>query len=145
MAIEHSYIWLIAMVIFLIIEAIVPGLVSIWCAISAAITAFLSYYIKDLRYQVYIFLILSIILFGVTRKYITTYMDKKNNQADNKERIIGQIVEIRDISSNNTYNIYLDGKHWTGISDESFSKGDKARVRDIKGIKLVLENLNENI
>lgn len=145
MTIEHSYLWLIAMVIFLIIEAIVPGLISIWCAISAAITAIFSYHIDDLINQVYFFLILSIVLFVVTRKYVKNYMDKKNNQADNIERIIGQIVDIKRVNYNNTYNIYLDGKHWTGISDKAFSQGDKAKVVDIKGIKLVLVHPDEKV
>lgn len=145
MTIEHSYLWLIAMVVFLIIEAIIPGLISIWCAISAAITAILSYYINDLTNQIYFFLILSIVLFVVTRKYVKKYMDKKNNQADNIERIIGQIVDIKRVNYNNTYNIYLDGKHWTGISDETFVQGDKAKVEDIKGIKLVLVRPDEKI
>jgi len=140
---EHSYIWLIAMVIFFIIEAIVPGLISIWCGMSALLTAIFAYFVKDITYQIYFFLIWSVILFLLTRNYLKEFMEKKKKENDGVERIIGKTVTIKRVNYNNTYNIYLDGKHWTGISEEKFQQGELAKVQKIQGIKLVLEKITE--
>ena len=141
---EHSYIWLIAMVVFFIIEAIVPGLITVWLGISALFTSIFAYFVKDVTYQMYFFLILATILFLFTRNYLKEFLNKKKNENDEVERIIGKIVSIKRANYNNTYNIYLDGKHWTGISEEKFEQGDIAKVLRIEGIKLVLEKVKEN-
>ena len=144
MALSQPYIWLIAMVVFFIIEALIPGLISVWCGIAAAFTAIFAYFVKDFIYQVYFFLIWSFILFIFTRKYLKRFLDKRKNNNDSVERIVGRIVNIKRVNNNNTYNVYLDGKHWTGVSDEKLLSGDKAKVIKIQGIKLVLEKYNED-
>jgi membrane protein implicated in regulation of membrane protease activity len=139
---QVSYYWLAGMIIFLIIEAIVPGLISIWCGIAAAITAIFAVYVKDIWYQIYFFLILSVILFIITRKFANNMFNKSKNKDDTVDRINGSIVEIREIDSAGNYQVYLDGKIWTGISDKHFVVGDKVKVVGIKGIKLLLDEIN---
>ncbi|MDR3259783.1 MAG: NfeD family protein [Fusobacteriaceae bacterium] len=137
---QVSYYWLAGMIIFFIIEAIVPGLISVWCGIAAAITAIFAIYVKDIRYQVYFFSILSVILFIMTRKFSNNMLNK--NKEDRVDRIKDSIIEIKGIDSVGNYQVYLDGKNWTGISDKKFAVGDKVKVIGIKGIKLLLDEIN---
>lgn len=131
--------WLGIGIVFFIIEAIIPGLISIWFGIAAMITMIISTFIDNIFYQFYIFIILSGIIFVITKNISKKWRERKK---ENLDRIRGQIVEIRSIKNNGDYEIYLDGKNWIGKSSESFEVGEKARVAKIEGIKLILEKVD---
>lgn len=132
-------IWLVGAIIFAVVEFIVPGLISIWFAISAVATMFFSMVIESILYQGYFFIIISIVLLLLTRSYCKKIRSQKNDKVD---RITGTVVEIKDIDEKGNYIIYLDGKHWLGKSEASLNIGDKAKILKIEGIKLVLEKEN---
>lgn len=131
--------WLGIGIVFFIIEAIIPGLISIWFGIAAMITMIISTFIDNIFYQFYIFIILSGIIFVITKNISKKWRERKK---ENLDRIRGQIVEIRSIKNNGDYEIYLDGKNWIGKSNESFEVGEKVRVTRIEGIKLILEKID---
>lgn len=133
-------IWLIVAVIFFVVEAIVPGLVSLWFGISATITMLLSPLVKNMIYEFYIFIILSAILFIITRTFVKSW---RKNRKDVLDRIRGAIVEVKSINDKGLYEIYLDGKNWIGKSDSSLEIGEKVQVIDIEGIKLVLKKIEK--
>ena len=132
-------IWLIGAIVFAVVEFIVPGLISIWFAISAVATMFFSIAIESILYQGYFFVIVSIVLLFLTRSYCKKIRSQKNDKVD---RITGTVVEIKDIDEKGNYVIYLDGKHWLGKSETLLNVGDKAKILKIEGIKLVLEKEN---
>lgn len=131
--------WLGIGIVFFIIEAIIPGLISIWFGIAAMITMIISTFIDNIFYQFYIFIILSGIIFVITKNISKKWRERKK---ENLDRIRGQIVEIRSIKNNGDYEIYLDGKNWIGKSSKSFEVGEKVRVTRIEGIKLILEKVD---
>lgn len=132
-------IWLVGAIIFAVIEFIVPGLISIWFAISAVITIFFSMIVEKVLYQGYFFVVVSVLLLLITRKYCKKIRSQKNDKVD---RITGTVVEIKEIDERGNYIIYLDGKHWLGKSETLLNVGDKAKILKIEGIKLVLEKEN---
>ena len=132
-------IWLIGAIVFAVVEFIVPGLISIWFAISAVATMFFSIAIESILYQGYFFVIVSIVLLFLTRSYCKKIRSQKNDKVD---RITGTVVEIKDIDEKGNYVIYLDGKHWLGKFEAPLNIGDKAKILKIEGIKLVLEKEN---
>lgn len=132
-------VWLVGAIIFAVIEFIVPGLVSIWFAISAVITIFFSMIVEKVLYQGYFFVVVSVLLLLITRNYCKKIRSQKNDKVD---RITGTVVEIKEIDERGNYIIYLDGKHWLGKSETLLNVGDKAKILKIEGIKLVLEKEN---
>lgn len=132
-------VWLIGAIVFAVVEFIVPGLISIWFAISAVATMFFSMLVESILYRGYFFIIVSIVLLLLTRSYCKKIRSQKNDKVD---RITGTIVEIKDIDEKGNYIIYLDGKHWLGKSETLLNIGDKAKILKIEGIKLVLEKEN---
>ncbi|WP_294707123.1 NfeD family protein [uncultured Fusobacterium sp.] len=132
-------VWLVGAIIFAVIEFIVPGLISIWFAISAVITIFFSMIVEKVLYQGYFFVVVSVLLLLITRKYCKKIRSQKNDKVD---RITGTVVEIKEIDERGNYIIYLDGKHWLGKSETLLNVGDKAKILKIEGIKLVLEKEN---
>ncbi|MDU1911663.1 NfeD family protein [Fusobacterium sp.] len=130
--------WLAGAVFFTVVELIVPGLISIWFALAAAITIFFSIVVDNGLYQGYFFVILSAVLLASTRKFSKKMLERKDGNVD---RITGSVVEIKGIDPNGNYEIYFDGKHWVGKSDEKLEIGDKVKILRIEGIKLVLEKI----
>lgn len=132
-------VWLVGAIIFAVIEFIVPGLISIWFAISAVITIFFSMIVEKVLYQGYFFVVVSVLLLLITRNYCKKIRSQKNDKVD---RITGTVVKIKEIDERGNYIIYLDGKHWLGKSETLLNVGDKAKILKIEGIKLVLEKEN---
>ncbi|MCD7979486.1 MAG: NfeD family protein [Fusobacterium sp.] len=83
-------------------------------------------------------MILSAVLLASTRKFSKKMLERKDGSVD---RITGSIVEVKGIAPNGNYEIYFDGKHWVGKSDEELEIGDKVKILRIEGIKLVLEKV----
>lgn len=133
--------WLAAAVIFFVVEAVIPGLISLWFGIAAVITMMCSPFIEDILYEFYLFTVLSGIIFFLTRKICRKW---KKNKKDTVDRIRGSIVTVRGINDKGQYDIYLDGKNWTGRCDESLEVGEEAEVIGIEGIKLVLKKINKD-
>lgn len=133
-------IWLVAAVLFFIVEAVVPGLVSVWFGMAAVVTMLVSPFVKNFLYEFYIFIILSGILFFFTRKIAKSWKAKRKDKID---RIRGMVVEVKSINDKGLYEIYLDGKNWTGKSSDSLEVGEKVQVVDIEGIRLVLKKLEK--
>ncbi len=132
--------WLVAAVVFFIIEAVIPGLISLWFGIAAALTMIFSPFIKNTAYEFYLFIILSAVIFLFTRNISKTWREKR---ADKVDRIRGTIVQIRGINDKGQYDVYLDGKNWIGKSKDSLEVGEEAEVLDIEGIKLVLKKIDK--
>lgn len=66
----NALFWGVAAGIFLIIEVIIPGLISIWMALASFILLFLSFVIKNSVWETIIFLILSLIFMFGTRPFV---------------------------------------------------------------------------
>ncbi len=126
--------WGIGAGIFLIIELIVPSLISIWFAISAVILMFLSYIIKDIQIQLLIFSIISIALILTTRLWVKK--DKTNNKISSN---IGDEVKIINKITENEYEIKYKGAIWTAISNENFDENEIAIIKEYKGNKIIIE------
>ena len=127
-------VWLIAMVALLIIEAVVPGLISIWFAIGA-LAALLSALVWVLA--------VSIAALVLTRPLAAKYVNART-QPTNADVLIGRecvVTEtIDDLQGSGA--VKVSGKVWTartGKEGLSIEKGAKARILRIEGVKLIVE------
>lgn len=100
-------IWLVAAVLFFIVEAVVPGLVSVWFGMAAVVTMLVSPFVKNFLYEFYIFIILSGILFFFTRKIAKSWKAKRKDKID---RIRGTVVEVKSINDKGLYRFILTEK-----------------------------------
>lgn len=86
------WIWLAAMVVLVIIEALTMALTTIWGAISALVMIFLSMTGLAVHWQILIFLVLTITLILTTRPFAIKKL--KLNAKTNVATIIGQDVVV---------------------------------------------------
>ena len=75
--IQMSVFWLVAMVVLLIIEAAVPGLISIWFAIGALAALISALFHAPVWLQLVWFLAVSILTLVLTRPLVKKYVNSR--------------------------------------------------------------------
>ncbi|MBE3030372.1 NfeD family protein [Sneathia sp. DSM 16631] len=121
----------------LIIELIIPALVSIWFAIAAFITMFLALMINSFTTQVVIFILISLVLLVFTKKIVTNFL-KPDMDKINKEMLEDNGLVTKIISSNK-YEVKFKGVIWTAISNDELNIGDVVKIVGYKGNKVIIK------
>ena len=136
-------VWLIAMVVLLAVEALVPGLVSIWFAFGA-LGAFVSAMLHaPLWLQIVWFLLLSVLSLCLTRPLAKKYVNSKV-QPTNADMVIGRECVVTEEINNllAAGAVSVAGKVWTARSDCEelvIPAGRTVRVLRIEGVKLIVK------
>ena len=124
--------WAILSGTFAVLEIIIPGLVTIWFALSALIVMFFSNFSNDSTIEFFVF------ARPVLRRYID--MQKKNgfnSSMKGADVKVEKIVDARRIEKE--YEVKFKGSIWTGISEEIFSAGEIVKIKEFRGNKIILE------
>ena len=137
-----AVVWLIATVVFLIIEGIVPGLISIWFAAGALAALLAAMVGAPIWLQVVWFLLVSIAALAITRPLVKKYVNGRT-QPTNADRIFGKECVVREAIDNvqGTGAVAVDGKVWTArmeSDEESAQVGEIVVARRIEGVKLIV-------
>lgn len=138
--------WIIALVVFLALEAFTAGLTSIWFAagaLAALVTALLH---GPVWLQVVWFVVVSVLALIFTRPLAKKYVNNRS-VATNADRSIGKtavtIERIDNVAG--TGAVKLDGVEWTArsLGEETIEAGRTVRVCEIRGVRLFVEPLEE--
>jgi len=139
--------WLAVFVIMVIIEAMTIALVSIWCGISALIMIFLSRTEMPFKWQLLIFLLISVVLMLFTRPFFVKKLKLGKNKM-NTESIEGTKMKvIEPISQFQKGTVKAqNGVVWNAEStdEEPLSSGDICIVKSVKGNTLVVQKVKED-
>lgn len=73
--------WAILSGTFAVLEIIIPGLVTIWFALSALIVMFFSNFSNDSTIEFFVFAVLSLIFLIFTRPVLRRYIDMQKKMA----------------------------------------------------------------
>lgn len=137
--------WIIAAVLFAVIEAATVALVTVWFAVGALAAAIAAQFGASILFQVGTFVVVSAILLCVTRPVFKKISVKKP-QRTNADRFIGEevmvIKKIDDI--NNDGQVKIAGQVWSAVSEDKspLEEGTIVKVIAIRGVKLVVEPIN---
>ena len=137
-----TFVWLIAMVALLVIEAIVPGLVSIWFAAGALLALLLSLIGVDLWLQFTCFLVVSLVLLALTRPLAKKYVNAHTTPT-NADRLLGADCVVTEEIDNlrGTGAVSVDGKVWSArmeTPDGKAPKGAVVKALRIEGVRLIV-------
>ena len=140
--VSMAVVWLIATVVFLIIEGIVPGLISIWFAAGALAALLAAMVGAPIWLQVVWFLLVSIAALAITRPLVKKYVNGRT-QPTNADRSFGKECVVREAIDNvqGTGAVAVDGKVWTArmeSDEESAQVGEIVVARRIEGVKLIV-------
>ncbi|MGX8698438.1 MAG: NfeD family protein [bacterium] len=143
-----EYFWLALVVLFAVAEAMTVGLVSLWFAVGALIAFFATSLGAPLWLQITLFVLSSALVLVLLRPVVQRYVEKKK-QPTNADRVLGKVCPVTEEIDNlmGIGAVYIDGKTWTArtLSGEKLPKGAFVTVRDIQGVKLIVEPVRETV
>ena len=132
-----------ALVVFLIVEAVTAGLVSIWFVFGSLVALICAALGAAVWLQIFWFVIVSVATLVLTRPLVKRYVDSRS-VATNADRSIGRaaVVTERIDTLAATGAVKLDGVVWTARSTDdavAIETGERVTVRAIEGVKLIVE------
>ena len=135
--------WVVALVVFLIVEALTAGLVSIWFVFGSLVALICAALGAAIWLQLFWFVIVSVATLVLTRPLVKRYVDSRS-VATNADRCIGRtaVVTARIDNLAATGAVKLDGVVWTARSTNdavAIETGERVTVRAIEGVKLIVE------
>lgn len=144
----EAFAWLVAMIVFLIAEAMTVAMVSLWFAagaLASTITALLG---GPLWLQVLLFILVSAGLLAALRPYTRKHL-RPRIESTNVDAIIGAegyvIEDIDNLSA--TGRVKLGGMDWTARSEEGLPicAGTLVRVDRIEGVKAFVTPVPQSV
>ena len=144
---DMTVVWLIAMIVLLVVEGVVPGLISIWFALGALAALVSALLHAPLWLQIVWFLAVSIVALALTRPLAKKYINSKT-QPTNADMLIGKECVVRESIDNvlGTGAVSVDGKVWTARTESDDMKapeGSRAVVVRIEGVKLIVKPIED--
>lgn len=140
--ISMAVVWLIAAILFAIIEALTMGLATIWFAGGAIAAMLLALLNLNVGIQIAAFLVVSIVLLVFTRKLFVGKL-KTGDVKTNVDALIGErAVVTTEIKPLSTGIIRVGGQEWTAVSendDEIIAAGETVVIIEIHGVKAVVK------
>lgn len=138
--------WIVTGIGLIAVEIIAPSFFMLWLGISAVFVGTLMTFLDmSFTVQLSIWLIDSIITVFVWFKYINPMIKNKTRSGIGKEEILGETantISYNDQTQEGKIRFFKPFKgeiEWTMRSKDHLSPGDKVRVVDVEGNKLIVE------
>ena len=135
-------IWIAAIVVFGIVEAVTVGLVSIWFVLGSVAALIVAICNGPIWLQISLFFVVSIVTLAATRPLVAKLM-KKDIKPTNADRVLNNVGRVTERIDNALPSgaVYIDGKTWTARSaDGEVIEPDAAvRILRMEGVKLIVQ------
>lgn len=136
--------WLVLFVVLALFELATVNLVSIWFAIGAIITTFVSLATDNIMIHLAVFTISSILLLLLTKPFVKK-MKKREEVPTNLDMVVGKTgVVTEKIEKDGIGEVKVLGKKWSAYSDKEVEENSKVKVLSINGVKLKVEKIKES-
>lgn len=137
-----TIIWIAAIVIFGVAEAVTAGLTSIWFVLGSVAALIAAICNGPIWLQIALFFVVSIATLAATRPLVAKLM-KKDIKPTNADRVLGGSARVTERIDNDvpTGAVYIDGKTWSARSStgEIIEPDAMVRVVRMEGVKLYVE------
>ena len=141
-------VWAIAIVVFLVLEGMTAGLVTIWFAVGALAALLSSLFGAPVWLQLVWFFVISVAALFLTRPLARKYLNSKT-QATNADMYVGKECMVLETIDNvaGTGAVKVAGKVWTARSadGEVIAEGARAEALRIEGVKLIVKPIHEQV
>ena len=136
------YVWVVAVIVFAVLEGLTAQLVSIWFVIGSIGALIASLLGAPWWAQGVDFLVLSLVTLVATRPLVHK-MSHKVNTSTNADRVIGKTAVVTEAIDNleEKGQVRVMGSVWTARSqndDVRISVGQNVVVQKIEGVKLIV-------
>lgn len=134
--------WIIALVLFLVVEGATYGLVSIWFALGSIFGLIGACFGAPVWLQLTLFVIITGVALLLTRPLVKKYVDGKKVKT-NADMYVGEEgIVLEDIDNLKAVGLVkVRSFEWTArsVGDEPIPKGTLVRGVRIEGVKLIVE------
>lgn len=139
---EPIYVWLTALVAFVVIEIATMGLTTIWFAGGALIALTLAMLNTSFYVQLGAFLVVSIVLLVCTRPLAVKYFNGKREKTNIDSMIGKQAIVVAEIDNlREEGQVILNGMEWSARAYEEgtvIPAGAVVEVKEVRGVKLMV-------
>ena len=135
-------VWLIALAVLLILEAVTVGLVCLWFAAGALCALIVSFFVENVWVQLAVFLAVSAVALALTRPLSKRLLNRRRERT-NADRVVGAAgLVTQDVDNvRATGRVSVMGNSWSARSVQPEGKipaGTRVRVHAIEGVKLLV-------
>ncbi|WP_022773274.1 NfeD family protein [Butyrivibrio sp. AE2015] len=142
MDISMQIVWLLAAVVFGILELVTTSLVSIWFVFGAVVAMITALFNAPILLQVIVFIVVSAISLLFTRPLATKYVNSKTIKT-NVDSLVGRVLIAKTKIDNLKMSgkADLDGTTWMVVSgdDSVIAAGEEIEVVRVEGAKLIVK------
>jgi len=144
---KPELIWFVIGLILIILEFLIPGLITIFFGIGAWIVSVICLFLDiSLNLQLSIFLISSVLLLVSLRKWFKTLFTRKpgTGRAEDEvaDEFIGRKAVVTEkITPNRKGRVEFRGSYWTAESYETIPEGASVEILDKDNITLIVKSL----
>ncbi len=140
---NYTIFWLVALVLFILIEIATMGLTTIWFAGGALVAVITSALGLPLVVQIVLFFAVSFVLLYFTRPMAVKYFNKDRVKT-NAESLVGrQAIVISEIDNlQGIGQVTVGGMEWSARTAEAgvrLDVGSVVNIIAINGVKLIVE------
>lgn len=138
--------WLILMILFIMVEALTVGLLSIWFAVGSLVAMITALLFWPLWAQILTFAIVSIVVLIIAKRFFQKNLNQ-NFEKTNADRIIGATarttVAIDNVSS--VGQVEVLGQTWSARAADGapVPVGALVKITGIEGVKVIVETIKE--
>lgn len=135
--------WLIALVVFLVIEAATLGLATIWFAGGSLVALIAAMCGAGIVIQIVLFLVVSLVLLFFTRPFAVRFLNKDTLKT-NVDRVVGMEGVVTEEISNlaGTGKVSIGGNMWTARTENeggTIPVDAVVTVLRVEGVKLIVK------
>ena len=138
----NSILWIIAATVFSLIEIFTFNMVTIWFVIGSVCALITSLLDFSTLVQIWVFTITSILCLFVTKPLVARKIAVQKTST-NADRIIGMTAVVTEDITNEKFagKVKVNGQEWSAISIDGSvkSEGDTVTIKNIDGVKLIVE------
>ena len=145
-ALSMPTVWIIAVIVFAVVEGMTAGLVTIWFALGALAALLASLFGAPLWLQLVWFFVISVATLIATRPLARKYLNGRT-EATNADMYVGKECVVTETIDNirGTGAVKVAGKVWTARTEEDtiVPVGTKAEALRIEGVKLIVKPVSD--
>lgn len=137
-----TIIWIAAMVIFGVVEAVTVGLASIWFVVGSVAGLIAAICGGPVWLQIALFFVVSIVCLAATRPLVKKLLHK-DVTATNADRVLGQTARVTESIDNAvpTGAVCVGGMTWTARSEsgQPIPRNAQVKIVRMEGVRLFVE------
>jgi membrane protein implicated in regulation of membrane protease activity len=141
---QPEVIWFILGLILILLEFLIPGVITVFFGIGAWVTAFICLLLPiGPAFQLFIFLVVSVLSLVLLRKWLKGYFDNKSSETGTlRNEFIGEKAIVREIiTPTKMGKVEFHGSNWEAEAYEEIQPGTVVEILDKKNITLIVKAL----